>query len=375
MSTTASNAAPAFAAPEASHHQSHLQVQGTTFVDAAGRHFEWRGITAFRLAEMIAHDRERDAIAFLDWAAKHKLTVVRVLLMAHHLFQLSPDEGVRALPRLLDLANARGLYVEVVAFADTAEIKLDHERHVKAIADIVTGHGNALVEIANEPWHPTQDTRLHDPAYAKRLADLIPATVPVALGSAETDAGYAAGRYATWHSPRETGNSGWQHVRSVVDGAKLLIEWRKPVVSDEPIGAGPVLIPGRRDNDPERFRAEAVLAGLIGFGLTFHYEAGLHAKIPEGRERECFMAWREGAELTGPPPARPRRIIGPSTDESPVRSAPSPAAGTFVLLDSENAWVIGTDTDSFVEPEWKPGWTVVQKKRWPRSYLVHARRQ
>ena len=175
--------------------------------------FEWRGITAFRLLEQIAHGREGEAIAYLDWARARKVTVVRVLTMAKHLFQLSPGRWSEALPRLLTLAAERGLFVEIVALADTADTSLDLAQQVKAIAAMAAAHPNAIVEIANEPWHPTQDPRLHDPAFVKALADLVPAQVPVALGSIEGGDGYAAaGRYATWHSPRSNAADGWGHV-------------------------------------------------------------------------------------------------------------------------------------------------------------------
>src|SRR4026209_2442376 len=44
----------------------HLQVDGTTF-RSDSRPFEWRGVSAFRLVEMVAHGHEREAAAFLDW--------------------------------------------------------------------------------------------------------------------------------------------------------------------------------------------------------------------------------------------------------------------------------------------------------------------
>ena len=280
----------------ASWQTSHLVTDTTTF-RKGNQGFEWRGISAFRLAEMIAHGREQEAVQFLDWAAAQKLTVVRVFLMAHHLFQLKPDEGRAALPRLLTLAAARGLYVEAVAFADTAEIPLDHDAHITSVGAIASQHANAIVEIANEPWHPTQHKRLHDPAYVKRLADLVPATVPAALGSAEGDAGYAAGRYVTWHSPRHSGDGGWQHVLAIAEGAKLMAGWRKPVISDEPIGAASAAVPGRRDSDPARFAAAAAVTRIAGLGATFHYEGGLQARIPAATELACFNAWKAGLEL------------------------------------------------------------------------------
>ena len=62
----------------------HLVVKGVDFFDR-DRRFEWRGITAFRLLEQIAHGGEAEGIAYLDWAGARKVTIVRVLTMAKHL--------------------------------------------------------------------------------------------------------------------------------------------------------------------------------------------------------------------------------------------------------------------------------------------------
>ncbi len=80
-------------------------------------------------------------------------------------------------------------------------------------------------------------------------------------------------------------------------GAALVSDWKRPVVSDEPIGAAQESIPGRRDNDPGRFRAAALLSRLAGLGATFHYEGGLQSRVPSGRELECFDAWNESWTL------------------------------------------------------------------------------
>src|SRR5206468_3391483 len=55
--------------------------------------------------------------------------------------------------------------------------------------------------------------------------------------------------------------------------------------------------PGRRDDSPARFRAAALVTRLAGLGATFHYEGGLQAAIPSGRELECFQAWNEAWTL------------------------------------------------------------------------------
>jgi hypothetical protein len=291
--------APVAASAESAISLPRLTIHGTSF-QQSGKPFQWRGISAFRLLEQLAHGKPSDAEAFLDWASSQKLTVVRVLAMAHHLFQLHPDEGRAALPRLLEMAASRGLYVEIVALADTEAITADFDAHVKAIGEIAAKHPNTLVEIANEPGHQTQHAGLHRADRVEKLASLIPEPVPVALGSIEYGDGFAAGDYVTTHLPRDPGEDGWGHVRSLVTGAELIERRKKPVISDEPIGAAAKYVRGRRDNDPGRFRAAALLTRLTGMGATFHYEGGLQATIPVGEELACFDAWNEAWTLLPP---------------------------------------------------------------------------
>ncbi len=310
---------------------------GTGFADAAGRPFSWRGITAFRLAEMIAAGREQEAVAYLDWARAEQLNVVRVLLMARHLFKLTPEAGRAALPRLLDLAKERGIAVEIVAFADTKGVPVDYEAHIREIGRVATEKGNAFIEIANEPGHPTQDERLHDPAFAKRLADLLPEPLVVALGSVEFGEDYAAGDYATFHFAR--GQKEWDHVLALSDGARRVRELKKPIVSDEPMGAGPEYQPGRRDNEPSRFAAAAALTRLAGMAATFHYEGGLQARIPVGREAACLTAWRSGLALLDG-----LRLDGEFLEGDEVRSlADVKARGVFARVSGQRALILLVD--------------------------------
>ena len=272
-------------------HPPRLKAEGTSFATSEGQPFAWRGITAFRLAELVATGKEAEAAAYLDWAARNGVTVVRVLAMAHNLFDLSPADGLRALPRVLDLAAARGVYVEVVALADTAHLDVDLDAHVRAVGQIAAKHANALVEIANEPFHPTQHASLHDNATLVRLAALIPEEVLVAHGADAPDDTPVA-EYVTVHTHR--GDEPWDHVLSLAEGRAVVDRVRRPVVSDEPIGAAAKFEPGRRDNSPARFRAAAMLTRMAGMHATFHYEGGLHARIPTGVELACFRAWMDG---------------------------------------------------------------------------------
>lgn len=267
-----------------------ISVRGTRFVQADGLPFEWRGVTAFRLAELVATGKVAEAAAYLDWAAASGVTVVRVLSMARHLFPLAPEQGVAALPRLLKMAADRGLHVEVVALADTADLTVDLDAHVAAVGRIAAEHPNAFVEIANEPFHPTQHPSLHDRATLARLAALIPGPVVVAFGS-DAPGRSGGGDYVTVHMPR--GDTPWEHVGALAQGRDLVTKYGRPVVSDEPMGAAETAQPGRRDNSAERFRAAALLTRMTGMHATFHYEGGLHARIPRGAEKAAFDAWRE----------------------------------------------------------------------------------
>jgi hypothetical protein len=266
-----------------------LRPEGTGWRAPDGTPFAWRGITAFRLLEFVAHGREREADAYLAWAASEQVTIVRVLAMAHVLFQLTPADGQAALGRLLDLAHKHGLAVEVVALADTASYTFDVSAHVRAVGQVAAQHPNVVIEIANEPYHPTQSTDVHRHAYLRDLRPLIPHEVPVSLGTLDDQGDLAAGDYVTWHSPRD---GDWPN--RLREGAALLRRFSKPVVADEPIGAADRAIPGRRDDDPGRFRMAARIARETGIGATFHYEGGLQGRRPTFREAACLTAWMGG---------------------------------------------------------------------------------
>jgi hypothetical protein len=348
-----------------------LRIEGSRFVTRAGSTFEWRGITAFRLVDYIADGESGRAEAFLDWAAQQRLTVVRVLTMMGGLFDLRPEDGRRALPRLLELAAFRGLYVEVVALAGTADIAVDLTEHVESIGRILADHPNGLLEIANEPVHPSQAPEVHKPDALAALATRVPRDVPVSLGSIERGDGFGAGTYITWHAPRESGRGGWGHVLALAEGAALLARWQKPVVSDEPIGAGPAFQPGRRDDDPWRFRAAAILTRLAGMGATFHYDAGIHARVPDGRELDCFKAWNEAWALLPRDVEREGTFVasGGAVKDYDRRSI----AGVFERSSASRGWilVIGDDAAALTLNE---GWTIAGTRRIDGGRLLQITR-
>jgi hypothetical protein len=347
----------------------HLRVNGTQFVRPDGTPFDWRGITAFRLVEFVAHGREREADAYLAWAASKKLTLVRVLAMAGGIFPLPPADGVRALPRLLDLAQKHGIMVEVVALASTREYTFDLEAHVRAVARICAEHPNAVLELANEPGHRSQAESVHDPDWMGRLAASLPRELPVSLGSVEYDPRFAAGSYATWHAPR---HPGWAHILIIAGGADLVRRFAKPVVSDEPIGAGDRMEQGRRDNAPERFRAQALVSRLAGLGATFHYNGGIQAARPTVTELACLDAWTEGLDSL----PRDTGIAGTfrraDAADPIVTFDPGRVAAVFVRATNTSAWVLGVGVQGNSQLGARAPWRQQTLQQWPGVHLIRA---
>lgn len=353
-----------------------LRVSGQQFVTADGRPFVWRGITAFRLLEYVAHGREPEADRFLAWAHGRGLTVARVFAMGRNVLDLSPADGRAALPRLLEIAARHRMIVEVVALADTRDVPVDRDQHLAALGGIIDKHGNAVLEVANEPVHPTQAPDVQKFDVLARLRTRVPATVPVALGSIERGDGFAAGDYVTWHVPRLTAYEGWGHVLAIADGVSMARQLEKPLVSDEPIGAGPRFEPGRRDDSPARFRAAALLTRLAGLGATFHYEGGLQAKIPAGRELECFNAWNEAWSLLPAGLERAGVFRRAGDPGAAVTSyAGERALGVFERQTGNTARVIVIDPRPGFSASWSAGWRVTRTDRRHGAWLISARRE
>ena len=370
----AASAPPARADSQVPPAPGRVRIDGTRFVAPGGGTFQWRGITAFRLVDYVADGQEDLTARYLEWAGRQGLTVVRVLTMMGGQFDLRPEDGRRALPRVLELAAKHGLYVEVVAFAGTADIPVNLQEHVDQIGRILAAHPNGLLEIANEPVHPSQSAEVHKAEVLKALAARVPPEIPVALGSIERGDGFGDGGYITWHAPRESGQGGWGHVLALAEGADLVARWKKPVVNDEPIGAGAAFQPGRRDDSPARFRAAALLTRLLGLGATFHYEAGLQARVPEGRELECFTAWKEAWSLL-PGDIERRGAFGPGGTPRSIVTAydRERIIGVYERADHTAGWVLVLG-DPRAELTVGNGWRVSETRRIDGGLLLSVTR-
>ena len=284
-----------------------VSARGTALVCADESAFRWNGVTAFALLDQLADGRRADADTYLRWARATGFNLVRVLAMADVLFKLSPEEGRRHLDALFTAAAGHGLYVEIVAIADSARLGQspgDLRNQVAEVGRVAGAHANAIVQIANEHYHPTQVPALHDPATLTALAALIPKPVLYTeSASADDTAARPQGLFITRHLSRG-GTPAEMAARLALLGG-LAKSTGKPVVNGEPIGAAERPVPGRRLSDPRAFRELArrtVEAGLAGG--TFHCEDGMFARVPGPIQQACARAWVDGMSATSSPARR-----------------------------------------------------------------------
>jgi len=274
-----------------------LQARGRALRYPDGAIFRWRGVTAFALVAQVAHGNEAGARAYLGWARDAGFTLVRVLAMCEWL-DLSPEAGLAALPRTLELIRAYDLYAEVVALADTATWPaLDLGAHVATVGRIAAITDAAVLQLANEPWHPSQRADRLTPDHLALYRHLVAPEILVAYGASTDDesAEYAGGDYTTVHLDRS--RESWDQVRRVRELENLSTATGKPVVSGEPIGFGDTYEPGRRWTDPSLAFAFGVLSRVFEVGTTFHLEAGLRCSVPGPVQRAAAEAFLAGTRI------------------------------------------------------------------------------
>lgn len=342
-----------------------LHVQGTQFLDEAGRAYIPRWVSGLLLLVRSPAQQTR----FLDWAKRTGFNGVRVFSGAVTWAGLTPEGARKALPALLDLAAARGLAVEVTALTDTGT-GFDAKAHLQGIVDIVAGRRGVVLELANEVWHPTQARDLTPDrlrSWGQELAT--PRGVLWAVGAADTDhpvdGRYPThgGTYITAHLDR--GGAMWAQVARVRALFAIVEAHGVPVIDNEPMGADER--PGRetgrqRWNDPAGFFTLGVLDRAFNLGGIHHSQAGLMGELPGPVQQRCAAAYVAGQRAV-------EAVLGPTRGQffdvghaaSPIASVDGKrlaAAYSFVSGDRGVAVLVGVTGDPALK--WASGWRQVR---------------
>ena len=328
-----------------------LRADGKRMLREDGTVFAWQGITAFQLIDDIADGRESKAIALLDWAASNNVTILRTFsVLDKGLFTLCSQDGIAALPRTLELAAQRGLYLEIVGLTGTKDYLFDHRVHISQISHICGAFTNCVLELANEPNHASQSRQVASPDYLASLARLVDARIPVSLGAAhgpdDESMDYVGGTYVTVHTNRCQGDDGWcwvRHAREIQAFRDRIHQ--KYAVSDEPARFVP---------EADKHLAYGLLMRIYGLGDTVHYASGLHADIPVGDDLAAFESHRSAWALV-PDDWSNGRYTAAHLADSPVR-VNDKVLRAYSSLRGNTGLTLLIKADDGADIRWQNGW-------------------
>jgi hypothetical protein len=108
---------------------------------------------------------------------------------------------------------------------------------------------------------------------------------------------------------------------------------------------------------------------LAGLGATFHYEGGLQARIPSGRELQCFQAWSRGLDAMARMPAGGRFV---ANDDLASTAGVSGARAVFGRLYDKEVWLVLVDPGE-VRVEWKAPWREASRVTLPGVVVAVGR--
>jgi hypothetical protein len=114
---------------------------------------------------------------------------------------------------------------------------------------------------------------------------------------------------------------------------------------------------------------------LTGMGGTFHYEGGLQARIPGGRELECLNAWNEAWTLLPPDVETGGTFRRAGNPEATVEGFDKDTALAVVERQRDDqAWVLVLGVRGDPAVKWRTGWTPTETRRLDGAWLITATR-
>jgi hypothetical protein len=261
------------------------------------------------------------------------------------------------LPRLLEECTARGLNA-YLSYNTEAGTGYDLTAHVDRLEAIARAYPVVVLrEVANEPYHDTQGGRLEPERCAELAARM---SAPVGYGAAADDESteYAGGAFAPVHLDR--GRDPWNMVRRVREILALSETTGTPGFNQEPIGAGEVSEPGRREANPAIWYTMGALNRLFCHGSgVFHSQSGLDAQPLGPNQRTCAIAYLDGVDVW--PGAHHLQYLNTGHQGSPVLSANfDRVVRVYSGIDGAEGYTIALGLAGSVEDaaiEWGNGYT------------------
>lgn len=289
--------------------------------------------------------------AYLDWVVTTGFNGIRIF--CGHLGWSVREQTLQLvyerLGFVLDESRKRGLYVEVTAITGSAN-GFDVRQHLATINSIVRPFDNVIVELANEPYHPTQSEDVHKPEFLRNLRGYIDANILVAYGAAADDENseMAGGDYVTAHLDR--GRDEWNMVRRVRELEVLSDTNRKHVVNNEPIKAG------SQNKNPAIYFTMALLNRGFEVGGVFHSDAGLQSVVHTGEQQALAEAWVRGATLVKT--QQRMTFKNASWADSPIESFDGALVRAYSFVSAEESITVVLGITGNYNIKTKNGWSL-----------------
>lgn len=339
-----------------------LTVKGPAFSEN-GLSWRWKGCSAFVLPQR--HAVGEDINPFLDWAQENGFNILRCFAAMAIVppkvglppYVLDPDQ----VGRFLDVLVSRGLRCELTV--GDMQILMpnlsDQQRYFEERVRVTKNYTNLVNETCNEPFKNGVDVRAIG-HFAYNLQ---------ASGDYNFDAQEALFDFITVHPERKA-----EWPRTAKDGYDFYERWHRPVVMDEGVGAGEVLIPWSRSNVPSDFFDYAATAALNSAGATFHFEDGIFARLPGPVQQACaerFVAGLNAIDIEAPYGSYTRG--GLST--CPIEHDDVTALRTFGRITGNKAEVVVVRPTLYQASNRVPvnGWRIVGIEG-DRNNIVHLER-
>lgn len=360
-----------------------VRVQDRRFLNDAGW-FSFRGVSDLAAGGYVLSDREGDVLYRLDaYASRGKRNVVRCLGMlgaspwvnAGLAFSPSHPKYEWMREEIVSEANARGIYVNWCLFADAQIVVPDHNDRktlVREFAAFCREHPGVIPGIANEAFKNGWTSAV-DPALIELAAlfaeDVGHSDFSISDPGDGTDQDSSADTTAqlvtlsqhsnivVLHPNRDYGtDQRWRrwcdHLEGMTDVMGQLAHGVAYQV-EEPIGAAPQDIPGRRDSDPDALAAGPFISALCGFGgYTYH-------KIDSEIAVDALPGFYEPADVLARIPCSPDwRYFNDGWAGSPTEGI------TWVgkegkmrhLVRGNQAWSIAYGEADYDSVKWRTGW-------------------